>query len=134
MFLEAVSWWDRNLLRLGRLLKILSSGEVHIRVDGNSLLHLAVQGDGVVHLNLLDDQVIRFGREQLRGKPFTEQLKMLREIAEDLKREGVTVVLSYRGHELLTLGSKARGLLSQMFTRTDAVEIHNIGLLVRLFL
>jgi hypothetical protein len=57
---------------------------------------------------------------------------LLRDIAKELKDEGVTITLSYRGDILVTIGSEAKPMFSQLLTRTNAVEIKNIRKLIEL--
>jgi hypothetical protein len=57
---------------------------------------------------------------------------LLRDIAKELKDEGVTIHLSYRGNILVTIESEAKPRFSQLLTRTNAVEIKDIRKLIEL--
>ena len=57
---------------------------------------------------------------------------LLRDIAKELKDEGVTITISYRGDVLVTIGSEAKPKFSRILTRTNAVEIKNIRKLIKL--
>ena len=52
--------------------------------------------------------------------------------AVELKDEGLTVTLSYKGDLLVTIGSEAKPKFSRLVTRTDAVEINNLRKLIEL--
>lgn len=68
------------------------------------------------------------------GKPLRSKLAQLKSIATELKVEGLTVTISYKGDLLVTIGSEAKPKFSNLVTRTDAVEINNLRKLVKLTL
>jgi hypothetical protein len=66
------------------------------------------------------------------GTSIRSKLAPLKSIAVDLKDEGLTVTLSYKGDLLVTIGSEAKPKFSRLVTRTDAVEINNLRKLIEL--
>jgi hypothetical protein len=42
------------------------------------------------------------------GKPLPEQIKQLKMIAEDLRKEGLTVTISIEGEQVLAMGKDAK--------------------------
>lgn len=60
------------------------------------------------------------------------KLDRLKTIAEELKAEGLTITLSYKGDQLVTLGQDAKSKISRLVTKTEALEINNIRKLIEL--
>ena len=59
------------------------------------------------------------------GGSIRSKLAQLKDIADELKDEGLTVTLSYKGDRLVTIGAEAKPTFSRVVTRTNAVEINN---------
>lgn len=59
-------------------------------------------------------------------------LAMLKNVAETLRRRGITVTISYQSHTVLTLGSGAHPWLSSLITKTTAVAINNLLKLIEM--
>jgi len=51
---------------------------------------------------------------------------LVKEIAEDLYREGVTVTLSFKGATVVTVGSEANSKFTRLLVGTKNVEINNM--------
>lgn len=66
------------------------------------------------------------------GGSVRSKLAQLKSFAEEMKEEGLTVTLSYKGDLLVTLGSEAKPKLSRMVTRTGAVEVNNLRKLIEI--
>ena len=66
------------------------------------------------------------------GASIRSKLAQLKGIAGELKDEGLTVTLSYKGDRLVTIGSEAKPKFSRIVTRTDAVEINNLRKLLEI--
>jgi hypothetical protein len=58
-------------------------------------------------------------REANRMRP------LLKEVADDLSREGVTITISYKGQRVVTIGSEADSKLTRLVTGTKGVEINS---------
>ena len=66
------------------------------------------------------------------GASIRSRLAQLRGIAGELKDEGLTVTLSFKGDRLVTIGVEAKPTLSRLVTGTSAVEINNLRKLLEL--
>ena len=49
---------------------------------------------------------------------------MVKDVAEDLYKAGITITLSYKGAVVVTIGSDANPIFSRLATRTKAIEIN----------
>lgn len=111
---------------------IVKSGEVTLFTGDAEALNLKAE-DNKIELSIADkyflkDALDSFGSSSsIRGK-----LAQLKSIAEELKGEGLTVTLSYKGDRLVTMGLEANPKFSRLVTGTDAVEINNLRRLVEL--
>jgi hypothetical protein len=56
----------------------------------------------------------------------------VKEIVEDLCREGVTVTLSYKGDRVVTIGAEADGKLSRLVTGTRGIQVNSTTKLIEL--
>ena len=57
---------------------------------------------------------------------------MVKEIAEDLQREGMTVTLSFKGDTVITIGSEADSKFTRLLLGTKSVEVNSIRKLVEM--
>jgi len=57
---------------------------------------------------------------------------MVKEIAEDLQREGITVTISFKGDTVLTIGSEANSKFTRFLLDTKNVEINSIRKIVEI--
>jgi hypothetical protein len=58
-------------------------------------------------------------REARRSQP------AVKEMVEDLCREGVTITVSYKGDRVVTVGSEANSKLTRVLTGTKGIEINS---------
>ncbi len=116
------------------LVHILKSGEVSVFTDNMKTLQLKVE-NRKIDVNLMNKEllktILRVGVEA-KGKSLLERLTQLKNIAKELKRDGLTITISHRGCIVLTLGSGANPTFSQLVTRTNAIEINNLSKLMQL--
>jgi hypothetical protein len=49
-----------------------------------------------------------------------------------LRDEGLTVTISYKGTSAVTLGANAKPTISQLVTRSNAIQINNLLKLIEL--
>jgi hypothetical protein len=75
---------------------------------------------------------IERGFDSLRSA--REMQPMVKEIAEDLSREGLTVTLSYKGDKVVTIGSEANSKFTRFLTGTKEVEVNNPRKLIEMSL
>jgi len=61
-----------------------------------------------------------------------EMQPMVKEIAEDLCREGLTVTLSYKGDKVVTIGSEADSKFTRFLTGTKGIEVNSARKLIEM--
>jgi len=86
-------------------------------------------------LNFLQKEILKDALElesQMEEQPILKKLKTLKNLAENLKRNGFTITISHKGQTVLTLGLEAHPTISQMITGTNAIEINNLAELAKL--
>ena len=114
---------------LGHLVK---SGEVTLITGDVEALQIKAE-DNKIELSIANKEFLKDvlgsagGGTSIRSK-----LAQLKSIAVELKDEGLTVTLSYKGDLLVTIGLEAKPKFSRLVTRTDAVEINNLRKLIEL--
>lgn len=114
------------------LINVLKSGGAILSADGMETLRLEASNRRI-DLNLMRKEFLKDMLEATEAKEssLVKKLAFLKGIAEELKNEGLTVTISYKGSKLFTLGSGARPTLSQVVTGTDAIEINDPSRLIQ---
>ena len=111
---------------------VVKSGEVTLFTGDEEALQVKAEDDKIELIiaskEFMKDVIDSAGG----GVSFRSKLGQLRDIAGELKDEGITITLSYRGDLLVTIGSEAKPTFSRLITRTDAVEIKNLRKLLEL--
>jgi hypothetical protein len=114
---------------LGHFVK---SGEVTLFTDDVKALQIKAEDNKIdfnaANKEFLKDIVGSVGE----GGSVSSKLAQLKSIAGELKDEGLTVTLSYKGDRLITIGAEAKPTFSRLVTRTKAVEINNLRKLLEL--
>ena len=116
------------------LVHALKSGEASLFTDGIKYLQLKVENNKI-DVNLMNKELLKDILEVIvesKGKSLLGKITQLKNIAEELKKNGLTITISHKGSIVLTLGSGVNPTLSQLVTRTNAMEINNLGKLIRL--
>jgi hypothetical protein len=71
-----------------------------------------------------------FTKKQNGGKKESKKspsaLKTAKTVAEALKKNGITITLSYKGKVVATLGEAAHSTLLQLITKTNAIAINSL--------
>ena len=123
-----------NLQTVTLLTQILKSGEINLSANNQNLFQLTIKNKEI-DLNIVDN---KFLKDLLKGNtksaPILELLKQLKTLAEELKNDGTTITVSYKGETMLTIGSNAKAQFSQLITRTKKVEINNLRKLIKISL
>lgn len=105
---------------------VVKSGEVTLFTDEVEALQIKAENNkielSIANKEFLKDVIGSAGG----GASIRSKLAQLRSIAGELKEEGLTVTLSYKGDRLVTIGAEAKPTFSRLVTRTDAVEINNL--------
>jgi hypothetical protein len=133
-----------------QIAKILESGKVTLSANNVEELQVNIK-DKKIELNALHKEFLKDTLKQMQT-PSTETaeegkkiktggmrniqnaLSSLREIAENLQNEGLTFTLSIQGDKVVTVGAQAKPKLSNIITRTRAIEINNTRKLIELAL
>jgi hypothetical protein len=111
---------------------VLKSGKVNLSSSNEKLLQLTVKPHQI-DLNIVDNRFLKdVLKDSIGIRSFRELLRQLRNAAEELKSEGVTVTVSYKGVTVLTLGSDAKPNYSQLITKTTEIEINNLSKLIQM--
>lgn len=111
---------------------VVKSGEVTLITGDVEALQIKAE-DNKIELSIANKEFLKDvlgsagGGTSIRSK-----LAQLKSIAVELKDEGLTVTLSYKGDLLVTIGSETKPKFSRLVTRTDAVEINNLRKLIEL--
>lgn len=111
---------------------VVKSGEVTLFTGDAKALQIKAENNkfdlNAANEEFLKDVVGSAGS----GASIRSKLAQLRSIAGELKAEGLTVTLSYKGDCLVTIGAEAKPKFSRLVTGTDAVEINNLRKLLEL--
>jgi hypothetical protein len=111
---------------------LLKSGEVNLSTGNEKFLQLIVNTQRI-NLNIVDNKFLKSVlKDNLKIKSFRELLGLLSNVAKELKSEGVTITISYKGVRVLTLGSNTKPNFSQLITGTTEIEINNLRKLIQL--
>jgi hypothetical protein len=105
---------------------VVKSGEVTLFTDDEEALQIKAENNKI-DLNAANKEFLKdvVGSAGSRGS-IRSKLAQLKDIADELKDEGLTVTLSYKGDRLVTIGAEAKPKFSRLVTRTNAVEINNL--------
>jgi len=111
---------------------VIKSGEVSLFSGDVEALQLKAENKKIdlnaVNKEFLKDVVGSMGG----GKSARSKLTQLKNIARELRDEGLTITISYKGDLVLTVGSEANPKFSRLVTRTNAIEINNLRKLMEI--
>jgi hypothetical protein len=111
---------------------VIKSGKVTLFTGDKEALQLKT-GNKKIDLNAVDKEFLKEAIGGMGGgKSILNSLSQLKTIATELKNEGLTIALSYKGELVLTVGSEANPKFSRIVTGTDAIEINNLRKLIEL--
>lgn len=89
--------------------------------------------DNKIELCITDKEFLKDVIESAGSKgSIRSMLAQLKTIAGELKDEGLTVTLSYKGDRLVTIGLGAKPKFSRLATGTRAIEINSLRKLLEL--
>jgi len=111
---------------------VIKSGEVTLFTGDEEALQVKAENNKI-ELSVASKEFMKDVVDSAGGSSsIRSRLEQLRDIAGELKDEGLTITLSYRGDILVTIGSEAKPKFSRLVTRTNAVEINNLRKLLEL--
>jgi len=116
------------------LVRILKSGDISVFTDEVKTIQLKVK-DKNFDINLTDKELLKTmlrAEAGAKGGSILKSLELAKNVAEELKKDGFTIKVSHKDRVVLTLGFGANPTLSQLVTKTDAIEIHNLSELIQL--
>ncbi len=124
-----------DLFQIAKLLvHTLKEGTITLKIDGVENIQLQIENNKL-NLNFIQKEELKTLLElqaEIKEESILKKLQTLKNLAEQLKQEGSTITVSYKGQTLLTLGCEAKPTLSQIATRTNAIEINNLIELMKL--
>ncbi len=124
------------------LFETLKSGKLTLSQNNDPKIEVNVRNKNI-EVNALDKKFIKeivsgatkgttkkgVGQTIRRNiKTIQETRKMqplLKEMAEDLCREGITVTLNYKGDRVATIGAEANSKFTRLITQTKGIEINS---------
>lgn len=111
---------------------VLKSGELQLFTNDVKVLELEAKNQRI-NLNIIDKKFLKdVLRDNVNAKSFLKKLAYLKNIAEELENENVTITVSYKGVIVLTLGSDAKTNLSRLITGKKEIEITNLRKLIQM--
>jgi hypothetical protein len=111
---------------------VVKSGEVTLSTGDVEALQIKAE-DNKIDVSIADKEFLKDVMGSAgTGASIRSRLAQLRDIAGELKDEGLTVTLSYHGTRLITIGAEAKPRFSRLVTGTDALEINNLRRLLEL--
>jgi hypothetical protein len=126
---------ESEILQIPLLLaQILKQGKLSLQTNGEEDIQLQIE-DNKMDLNFLRKELIKYLLEletEMKGKSVLKKLKILKSLAEKLKKKGSTISISLKGQKIITLGLEAQPKISKIITGTNAIEINNLIELTKL--
>ncbi|MCL2360089.1 MAG: hypothetical protein LBH74_09880 [Nitrososphaerota archaeon] len=124
------------------LAEMLKSGKVTVSANNTEALEIEAL-DKKIDIKALNKDILKDtlaatrGTEKNKGAfgqlgSVRNSIGMLKEVAEDLSKSGITVTLTYKDSVVVTLGSEANPKLSSIATGTKAIEINSPRKLIEL--
>ena len=111
---------------------VIKSGEVSLFSGDVEALQLKAENKKI-DLNAVNKEFLKDVVGSMRGgKSVRSKLTQLKNIARELRDEGLTITISYKGDLVLTVGSEANPKFSRLVTRTNAIEINNLRKLMEI--
>ncbi len=105
-------------------------------ISEKETLQLKIE-DRRIDINLLNKKLLKSILEtkvESEEKSLLGKLPQLRSMARQLKKNGLTVIVSYKGTAVLTLGLEADPKLSRLVIGTDTIEINSLSKLMQLLI
>jgi len=111
---------------------IIKSGAVTLSTGNKEALKIKAENKRI-DINAIEKEFLKDVIDNIgNGKSIGNRINQLKGLAEELQNEGLTITVSFKGDRVITVGSDAKPKISQIITRTNAVEINNLRKLVEL--
>ena len=111
------------------LFQTFKSGEIDLLTSGKENLQLRIENRRI-SLNLIRKELLKYMLSLEANPEETSILSLLTQLkntAEKLKQNGLTITISHKDQIILTLGAEANPTLSKLITRTDAIQVNDIA-------
>lgn len=125
------------------LAETIKSGKITVSQNNTEALEITAQ-DKNININAKDKEFIKeiissarkgttreddaegVKKSSFGGiKAAREMMPLVKDIVEDLCREGVTIMISYKGDKVVTIGRGANSKLTRFITKTKGVEVNS---------
>jgi hypothetical protein len=132
------------------LAESIKSGKIKVSQNSTETLEITAQ-DKKIDVNAKDKEFIKdiisdvrrddksqkgvigtFGRGVASLRTVRNVQPMVKEIAEDLSREGITVTLSFKGDTVVTMGSEANSKFTRLLLGTKDVEVNSVRKIIEI--
>jgi hypothetical protein len=118
---------------------LLSTGDVQVlRVDlTSSLIEVNIEDKAFIKriIAMRDSLVPKRPDTGDQNLPsISGPLAMVRSVAETLCSRGITVVVSYQGHRIVTLGADAKPTLLQHITKTRGLALNSLYTAIKMII
>jgi hypothetical protein len=114
------------------LFQTFKSGEIDLLTSGKENLQLRIENRRI-SLNLIRKELLKYILRLEVNPEETSILRMLTQLkntAEKLKQNGLTITISHKDQIMLTLGAEANPTLSKLITRTNAIQVNDLTELI----
>ena len=117
------------------LSNIFKRGDIAVSIDRQKTLAFIVENKKV-NIDIVDKQFVKRVLAEFGGgrTSLLSSLSQLRSIAEELRKQELTIIISYKNGSVVTVGVNAKPKYSRLVTGTSAVEINNLFKLLELAL
>jgi len=113
-------------------IRLIKSGLVDDGRDGKEIIRLRTE-NGVVNIDLLDITSIGESRVKVDKRSVLRALQELKEFADELRENGLTVTIANNGKTALKLGAGVSPKFSRLITFSKAIEIKSMIELLKIF-
>jgi hypothetical protein len=111
------------------LFQTFKSGEIDLLTSGKENLQLRIENRRI-NLNLIRKELLKYMLSLEVNPEETSILSLLTQLkntAEKLKQNGLTITISHKDQVILTLGAEANPTLSKLITRTNSIQVNDIA-------
>ncbi|MCW4017690.1 MAG: hypothetical protein NWF00_03250 [Candidatus Bathyarchaeota archaeon] len=131
------------------LLQAIKSGKITISQNNVEQVEIKAHGKQIdvdAKKKEFIKEIVTSTQKPSEKKGITEKIKLpgttistvrkiqpfVKEVVEDMCKEGVTVTLSYKGDKVVTVGAQADGKISKLLTGTRGIQVNNTTKLIEL--
>jgi len=116
----------KNFDMPANFLSFLNSGGLKVTCDGNPSINFTVEGNS----RIID--IIEIPIEITKRPGLIKQLSEAKDLAKNLKQQGITLEIMMQGETILKLGENANPKLAKIVTLSNNIEITDLRKLKKL--